>query len=60
MLYNSKIISSEAAKVVCNLLQVTVAPPNHLSLLEGISGIGLVLLAIEQNEIPGWENGLLI
>ncbi len=34
--------------------------PRKLCLLEGISGIGLVLLAIEQVELPGWENGLMI
>ncbi|MBT4408287.1 MAG: hypothetical protein HOC82_00480, partial [Bacteroidetes bacterium] len=31
-----------------------------VSVLDGLSGIGLVLMAIDQGHLPGWEKGLFI
>lgn len=38
---------------------VTQTPPDP-SLLNGLSGIGLTLLAIESGYLPGWQKGLLL
>ncbi|MCK5820963.1 MAG: hypothetical protein KAH17_03710 [Bacteroidales bacterium] len=38
---------------------VTEKPPDP-SLLNGLSGIGLTLMAIDQGYLPGWEKGLLL
>jgi len=38
---------------------VTQRPPDP-SLLNGLSGIGLTLMAIDQGYLPGWEKGLLL
>ena len=32
----------------------------NFSLLEGISGVGLCLLALIQEELAGWERGIMI
>lgn len=33
---------------------------SNLTLLNGLSGIGLVLLALDQGFLPGWEKGILL